>query len=131
MTMILEGPFPGISQALILTSPEHSNTEGKDQSIQLRKSINSTRYTYVKSSNRKRLEFSWTSLGRGKLVEIQEFHKLFAGNHIKLTDFRGDVWDLIFANEPNLTMQSRSVNSGAARKESGSISLEFLGVQIA
>ena len=131
MTMIIEGPFPGISQAIILPNPTHGNTEGRDQTVDLHKSINGTRRTYVKSSSQRRLEFSWDSLGRGKLVELQEFHKFFAGEHVKLTDFRGDVWDVIFIDQPNLTVQSRSINSGAARKESGNVTLEFLGVQIA
>lgn len=130
MTMFVEGPFPGIEQALVLPNPLHGNDEGFDQSVQFRKSINGTRYTYVKSSDRKTLVFSWDFLGRGKLVEIQEFYKLYAGNHVKLTDFRGDVWDAIFAEDPSLSVEVRTVNSGAARKESGSITLEFLGVQI-
>jgi len=129
--MIIEGPYPGIAQALLLPNPIHGNTEGRDHSVSFRKSINGTRYTYVKSSDRKRLVFTWETLGRGKLVEIQEFYKLYAGNNVKVTDFRGDIWDAIFAEEPELSTESRSVNAGAARKESGTITLEFLGVQIA
>ena len=131
MTMVIEGPYPGIAQALLLPNPIHGNTEGRDQLVSFRKSINGTRYTYVKSSERKRLEFTWETLGRGKLVEIQEFYKLYAGNHIKITDFRGDVWDAIFVGEPELSIEKRTANAGAARKESGTITLEFLGVQIA
>jgi hypothetical protein len=130
MTMIIEGPYPGIIQAVLLPNPKFGNNEGIDQSVEFRKAIDGTRYTYVKSSDRKTLIYTWETLGRGKLVEIQEFYKLYAGNHIKLTDFRADVWDAIFAVDPSLSIETRSVNAGAARKESGTITLEFLGVQI-
>jgi len=131
MTMILEAPFAAPITTMIMPNPQLENTEGRDISANFKLSIDGTRSTYVKSSDRKTLTFTWEDLGRGKLVEIQEFFKLYVGDSIKLTDFRGDQWNVIFGENPiDVSINSRSYNSGGGRKESGSVTLEFLGAQI-
>ncbi len=131
MSMILEAPFAGPITVMIVPNPEPENTEGRDISVELKLSIDGTRSSYVKSSERRTLIFTWRGLGRGKLVEIEEFFKLYVGDHIRLTDFRGDQWDVIFGENPiDVSINTRSVNAGAARKESGSVTLEFLGIKI-
>lgn len=139
MTMTFRGPYAnpnnpavGPITTLLMPNPELENTEGQDLSLQLRRAIDGTRSTYVKSSDRKSLSFTWNDLGRGKLVEVEEFYKLYAGDHVLLTDFRDDVWDLIFNENPiSVQMTSRSANFGGPRQESGSLTLELLGVKIA
>lgn len=114
-----------------MPNPDHGNTKGQDLAVDFKKSIDNTRYTYVKSSSRKRLTFTWEVLGRGKLVEVQEFYKNYAGDNIRLTDFRDNSWDVIFAEDAiDITMDRRTGNVGGARYESGSLTLEFLGVKI-
>lgn len=131
MSMVLEAPYVAPVAALILPNPELDNSEGQDLSVDLRKAIDGTRSTYVKSNNQKRIAFAWANLGRGKLVEVEEFYKLYTGQRIRLTDFRGDVWNVIFSDNPiNIVVGRRSFNSGAARKESGTLELEFLGTQV-
>ena len=139
MSMTLRGPYAnpnnpavGPITTLILPNPELDNTEGQDLSLQLRHAIDGTRSTYVKSSARRTLSFAWSNLGRGKIVEVQEFFKLYAGDHVLLEDFRGDIWDVFFAEDPlSMATEKRSANFGGPRTESGSLALEFTGVQIA
>jgi hypothetical protein len=131
MSMFIEAPYPGVQTGMILPNPQLDNTEGRSISLTFNQAIDGTRYTYVKTSSRKKLVFTWTNLGRGKLVEVQEFYKLYAGSHIRLTDFRGDVWDVIFEAEPTIAIEQLSLEGGGTRKESGSVTLEFDGVQIA
>lgn len=130
MTMIFEGPYPGIITGLLMPNPQLDNTEGRDISVQFRQAIDGTRYTYVKTSLRRKLTYTWENLGRGKLVELQEFYKLYAGKHVRLTDFRGDVWDIIFEAEPSISTDVLSKKAGAARQESGSVTLELNGAPI-
>ncbi len=131
MSVVLEAPFPGSVTALLLPNPLLGDLEGRDQTLQFRRSIDGTRYTYIKTSDRKRLTFTWEVLGRGKLVEVQEFYKNYTSERILLTDFRGDIWDVIFSENPiTITMDTRSANAGGIRFESGSLTLEFLGAQI-
>jgi hypothetical protein len=131
MSMTLEAPFNAPVTVTILTNPDLDNTEGQDLSLQFKLSIDGTRSTYVKSSARKRMTFTWSNIGRGKLVEVEEFFKLYAGDSIKLTDYRGIQWNVIFGDNPiDINVNRRSLNSGGGRKESGSLTLEFLGAQI-
>ena len=131
MSFVLTAPLPTILTTMQMPDPDHGNPKGQDLNVDFKKSINNTRYTYVKSSARKTLTFTWDVLGRGKLVEVQEFYKNYAGDQIRLIDFRDNVWDVIFAENPiDITMNQRSGNAGGARFESGSLTLEFLGVKI-
>lgn len=131
--MVLRAPYAsaiepsvGAVTALLLPNPELGDSEGQDLALNQRRAINGTRYSYVKTSSRKLLTFTWSNLGRGKLVEIQEFYKLYAGSHALLTDHRGDIWDVTFVNEPSVTTNSRA----APLTESGSITLEFIGESV-
>lgn len=131
MSMTFEAPFDAPVTVTILPNPNLENEEGQDLSLQFKLAIDGTRSTYVKSSARKNMSFTWSSIGRGKLVEVEEFYKLYAGDSIRLTDFRGDQWNVIFRENPiDVTIDRRSFNSGGGRKESGSLTLNFLGVQI-
>ena len=139
MSMLLRGPLAhpanpavGPITSLILPNPDFGNTESQDISVDFKLSMNGTRYTYVKSSDRKLLTFTWSNLGRGKLIELQEFYKLYAGDHILLTDYREEIWDAIFNTSPlDFSIDTKSSNFGGPRPESGTITLEFLGVKIA
>lgn len=132
MSFILQAPFPGPVTVLLLPDPELGDEEGKDISVEFKQSMNGTLYTYVKISSRKRMTFNWSKIGRGKLIEVQEFFKNYAGEHALFTDFRGDIWDVIFNTNPvDITMDTRSAPAGGTRFESGSLTLEFLGAQIA
>lgn len=131
MTMILEAPYSAPVTTMILPSPELEDEEGQDLVVNFKLSINGTRATYVKSSDRRTLNYTWQSLGRGKIVEIEEFFKIYVGGFVKLTDFRGDQWKVIFSENPiSASMDKRSFNSGGGRKESGSVTLEFLGTKV-
>lgn len=131
MSVTLAGPYPGSITITVLPNPDLDNSEGRDISVDFRRSMNGARYSYIKSSEREALNFEWTSLGRGKIIEVQEFYKLYTGEHILLTDFRGDAWDVIFTTAPIIIeMARRSFNSGGNRKESGNLSLSFLGKKL-
>ena len=124
-------PAVGPVTVLQLPNPDLGNTEGQDLSVNFKRSMDGARHTTVKSSDRKSLSFTWDKLGYGKLVEVQEFFKLYAGDHMLLTDFRDDIWDVIFNENPiSMTVNTRSLNAGGPRSESGSLTLEFLGAQI-
>ena len=130
MSVTLEGPFPGIQTILLLPNPVLDNTKSLDVSVNFSQAIDGSRYTYVKTSGRKRITFTWENLGRGKLVELQEFYKAYAGQSVRLTDFRDNSWDVIMEQEPLVVMDKRSVNAGASRKESGTVTLELNGAPI-
>jgi hypothetical protein len=86
--------------------------------------MDGTRYSYVKSSDDRRLSFSFTDIGRGKILEVQEFLKKFRGQFIKVVDHRGNAWKVFVDTNPvTFTTNAR----GAPQGERGSFDLEFVG----
>lgn len=120
MTMVLQAG----GASVVMPNPDFGNAEGRDLSLDAQKSMDGTLYSYVQSSGRRTFSYTWSDLGRGKIVEVQEFFKLFAGVAIQLIDHRGTSWLVIFKDATiDASVDSRSAGS---RRESGSITLDFL-----
>lgn len=120
MTMVLQAG----GATVVMPNPDPEDTEGRDLSLDIQTSMNGTLYSYVQSSTRKAFSFTWSDLGRGKIVEVQEFFKLFAGEVIQLIDHRETSWNVIFKDATvDAAIDKRSAGS---RREAGSITLDFL-----
>lgn len=131
MTMQLQGPFAGPVTITVLPNPDLSNTEGLDAEVDYRLSMDATPYTYVKSNEQRLLSFTFSHMGLGKLLELQEFQKAFAGSEVRLIDHRDQLWKIVFTDDSiKYVTNSRSNNSGGSRKESGTVTLELLGLLI-
>lgn len=124
----LEGTYDTPTVVTLIPSPVVEDTQGLEDQINFGQSMDGTRYTYVKSTNDKRLSYTFQNIGRGKILEIQEFFRTFRGEFIRLINFRGETWKVfVDADSINFQTDKRSVNSGGSRKEAGSFTLEFVG----
>jgi len=93
--------------------------------------MNGAFYSYVKSGNLHRLTYTFSSIGRGKMIEVVEFLKKFRGEHIRLTNFRGEIWKVIIDGDPTeFTTTRLTDNSGGPRKEAGEFVLVLVGEKI-
>lgn len=127
----LQAPYGTPVVTTLLPNPQSSDSEAVDHQVNFRRAMNGTRYSYVKSSEVRRLNYSFESVGRGKLIELQEFFKAHAADEIRLVDHRGDVWRVRFVpSELSLTTDSHTPFAGGIRYESGSFSLEFVGTKL-
>lgn len=117
----------GLGGIVTLPDPDFSNTEGRDQSVDLRLSIDGTRTTYVKSSERKNLSFTWSRLDRRIILAIEDFFIASAGELFNVTDFRGQVWNVFFASNPIDATMDGIASTPGGHNERGSITLEFTG----
>ena len=116
---------------LILPNPELGNIEGLSVGINHSLSMTGDNYTYIKkrSSDKRTFRFDFTNVGRGKLIETQEFYKLHGGEEVIITDQFGSINQVIFSSDPSFTTSSHSVpvSSGTgARDEDGNFTLEFI-----
>ncbi len=116
-----------------LPSPILDNTESLDIDLVHRRSMTGVNYTYVKkrSSDRRRFSYTFEAVGRGKLVEVQEFFKQFGGKVIHITDHLGATNSVVFEDdEIAFTTDGRGNPSGAsgARQEVGNFTLNFIEV---
>lgn len=127
----LEAPCEGPTAAILLPNPNVEDSEALEHQLNFNRSMNGTRHTYVKSSTDRKLIYEFSDIGRGKILEVQAFLKQFRGKRIRLTNFRGEIWK-VFINQSGTEFQTnkRSFNSGGARKEAGSFTLEFIGQKI-
>ena len=132
MSIQLAAPFEGPKTITILPNPDFGDEEAIDTTLNYAESMDGTPYTYVERSGNFRIRMQFTNQGRGKMLEVQEFLQFYAGEEIKLTDHNDRIWQVVYVpNQTIFTHDKRSYNSGGPRKEAGSFSLEFTGVQIA
>ena len=117
------------STAIIdLPNPDLSNTESLDSEVKYKSSMNGTPYSYVRSNLDRRLSFTFSNMGLGKLIELQEFQRIYSGEQLILTDLRSDQWRVIFDDDAiEYATIGRSFNSGGNRKEQGSVTVNFVG----
>lgn len=111
-----------------LPNPEFGDLEGSRQTVDIKRSINNTVYTYVKSKDlRKRLQLRFT-LTRGKALELRAFIVSYYRSKIQLTDHLGQVWLGYITTNPN-EFESTGRAVGAPGNELQNIQIEFEGIK--
>ena len=118
---------PDGSQTL-LPNPDFDNSEAVRDEVEIRQSLDATFYTYIKATDLRELQFTFSTMGRGKIVELQQFFAAFGGEKITFTDLYGETFRCIINGNPlSFTTDNRSFNGGGGRKESGSVTLTLIG----
>jgi len=125
--MILSAPGLAPTCAILLPDPALSNTRGQVISSNLRMSRDGTQYTYVRKGTDKTLSYTFEGVGRGKLVELQEFIKANQGNVFRIQDHHNVVWLAYLTPE---TIETVMEKRAAPILETGSVTLEFTGTQL-
>jgi hypothetical protein len=128
MTVRLGAPYPAMQTYTYLPNPEFGDLEGSRQTVDIKRSINNTVYTYVKSKDlRKRLQLRFT-LTRGKALELRAFIVSYYRSKIQLTDHLGQVWLGYITTNPN-EFESTGRAVGAPGNELQNIQIEFEGIK--
>ncbi len=113
---------------LLLPDPILGEVEAGKLVVNYSVAMDGTRYSYIKNPSQKTFNYDFESIGLGKIVEVQEFFRLYIDETLHLIDFRGDEWDVKLITFPiDSTTDKKTKNAGAAREESGSFTLEFAG----
>lgn len=83
---VIQGPYPRMTQSLVLPSPRRGNSVGKANTLQVLRAMDGTMYTYVKSK-RGRDVYRWDFMvARDKAVEVNSFIKANGTIKVKTTD---------------------------------------------
>ncbi len=128
--MQFEAPYAAPDTVVLLPNPVFGDSRALDVDLKHYQTLNGTRYTYIKTSANRRLTYTWEVLGRGKMLELEEFFQAYAGEFIKIIDHNSKVWKAsIVEGASQFTTTQLSRNAGGPRTESGSITLEFIGCQ--
>lgn len=116
--MTLQAPYPLIQTTTVLPSPELADTVNAQQTLTVSRSINGTRYSYVKKPGLKKLVYSLV-LDRQKAEELKAFVASYYRAPLLLTNHKGEKWSVYFTSNPfDFAVQGR---------ESVKIDLEFQG----
>ncbi len=128
MSVKFAAPWPAIQTIIHLQSPEFSNTEGNTATVAFKKSVNNTKYSYVKSrALRRKLQISF-DLPQSKGFELLEFIRSYHAVQVQYTDELGQKWIGYFITNPN-QLQTHSLDAKNPLSMYGwvTIQIEFEG----
>ena len=124
MSFIMQAPVPAVETTSVLPSPQFNNTEGRRLQVEMKRSMNNTRRSYVKSSPRSRITYNF-QVTRNKGEEIKQFILAYYRSKIRWTDHLGDVWEGYFTSNPfALGGAGRAAGSPGGEYQEISIQLE-------
>lgn len=129
MAFLLQAPYPGITTTTYLPNPQLGDSIASTGSLEIRRSMNGTKYAYVKSRNgRKR--FVWNfSISQAKALELQEFFDVFSSTQIQITDHFGKVYFGYFTSNPFEFEAVRRSVASPGNYSLHQIQLEFEGFE--
>lgn len=101
MTVRFAGPHPLYETYTYMPNPEWGDSEAFTASVSFKRSMNNTRYTYVKSKDgRKKLQLRFRCT-RMKALEFRAFLQAYYRTEIQLQDHEGQVWIGWITTNPN------------------------------
>jgi hypothetical protein len=121
MGVKLEAPLPAIQTISFLPNPQKSDVENQLHKIDLKRAMDGTKYTYVKSNDRRRLTYEFR-LTRMKGLELKAFLQSYYSSLIRMTNHKDEVWEVKVINNP---FEFSSLNQQVI-----SIQLQLEGVKI-
>lgn len=128
MSVQFAGPWPAVQTFIHLPSPEFSNSEGISGTVEFKRTINNTKYTYIRSrAQRRKLQISF-EMTVAKGFELLEFIRSYHATQCRYTDELGQRWVGYFITNPN-EIETRSLGAKSAEGMYGyvSIQVEFEG----
>jgi len=126
---ILQAPHPSLQTTTFLPNPLFGDSVASVNTFDTKRSMNGTKYTYVKSrDSRKRL--LWTfSISHEKALELQDFIDTYSGENILVTDHVGKIYiGNITSNPIEFESTARRANSPGLNTQC-QFQLEFQGFE--
>jgi hypothetical protein len=129
---IVQAPHPALEATTLLPNPQFGDGENLTDEVQVKRAMDGTLYTYVKTKNdRRHLQWSFR-LSRNKGLELRAFILAYYAKKIRVTDHNERVWVGNFINNPfEFDTPSRAAPAIAPmpRGETQEITIEFEGVE--
>lgn len=126
--IVFYAPWPVVERICFLPNPEWNDTRQSNDDVQLKKALNGTRYTYVKTTYEKTYSMTF-DLYRQKAIELLEFIEDFAGKQWRMTTHHDEYIDgYLMTNPSTFTMIGRAVYGSDTEKVT--LPIEFRGISI-
>lgn len=116
MSFVLQAPHELVQTTSLLPSPEFGDAEELIASVNLKRSMNGTVRTYVKSCPDSKLTYEFV-LTRGKTLEVLEFINVYYPYNIRVTNHKGEIWICKILNDPMDVTMFRHLEDATFRLE--------------
>ncbi len=123
----LRAPYPVVQTMMLLPNPVFGDSEAPRDTVQIRRAMDGTMYSYVRTTEgRRELQFE-LNLTRLKALELVAFMRSYHASVIELTDTLGQIWIGNFTNEATEIENSERAEDKPGR-EMTNVRLTFEGV---
>jgi len=117
---------------MLLPNPGFGDSEALTDEVEIKRAMDGTIRSYVKTKNDRR-KLQWTfSLARNKSLELRAFIQAYFASRIKVVDHNGVTWIGHFVNNPfefELKEKAAPAIAPMPRGEIAAITIEFEGVK--
>lgn len=115
------------SGVIVLPAPEFNDKEGGNGRVNIKRAMDGTRRVYKREQPSSRLMYDFT-IDRKKAIELRQFILMYNSSVIRMTNWKGEIWYVVFTNNPFQLTEDAYWQSSWGNK--CSITLEFQGVKV-
>jgi hypothetical protein len=130
---IIQAPYPTLQVTMLLPNPQFSDAESLLDTVNIKRAMDGTLYTYVHTrESRRKLSLNF-SLTRNKALELRAFIQSYFSSKVKIKDHNNRVWVVNFTNNPfeyDTPERAAPAISPMPLGELQTITLEFEGIEI-
>lgn len=113
-------------RTIVLPAPEFGDGENNEGIFSLRRAMDGTVRTYVKTTNRGKLSYRFT-LSLDKSEELEDFIWRYNSDVMTLVNWKNEIWKVQLQKNPiELTPERRWINV----KEAVTVDLDFEGIKL-
>lgn len=129
--LLLKAPYPLVQTISVLPNPTFSDGEGLADTVQTKRMMDGTLYTYVKTkSGRRRMQWTF-NLTRNKGAELRAFFQSYFRAAVLVTDHNERAWLGHFTSSPFEfeTVRRAAPNISPLPGELQTVTIEFEGIE--
>jgi hypothetical protein len=127
MSVLLQAPWPALETTSVLPNPQFNDIIAPKNSVVIRRAMDGTKRTYVKSNARCKLNYTFM-LSRDKALEVRAFLLSYYRAQIQLVNHLNDHWVGYLLNNPFEFLASSRAD-GTPGGEMFEFAMEFEGIR--
>lgn len=99
MSFVMMAPHSLVQTTMLLPSPEFGDSDNIVAAINLKRSMNGKKRTYINTVPDEHLIYEF-NLTRGKTLEVIEFIKIYYPHYVRIINHKSETWVAKIMNDP-------------------------------
>lgn len=131
MSFTLVAPVPLVETTTVLPNPKFGDSEATTGELNILRTVNGRRRTYIKSKNRRKLQWDF-DLTRNKAMEFLEFYRAYNGKKVFIKDHNDRRWEGFIVSNPfeiEMARRGSPTRQGWPVGETCRVTIEFEGTR--